>query len=71
MVHNQDLFVMGPEESILSDLIRRSLHKYVRMQVQQRIFGVDGINGDSGADVSVNNDKYLDTFLGFLLQESI
>ncbi|KAI9875215.1 MAG: hypothetical protein M1823_007523, partial [Watsoniomyces obsoletus] len=40
VIDNTDLFMVGPKERILSELVRRSLNEDVGMKIQQRELGV-------------------------------
>lgn len=71
MVHNQNLLVMSPEEGIGTDLVGRALDKDVGVEIEERVFGVGGIDGDGGADVAVDNDEDFDAFLRFLLEQAV
>lgn len=71
MIDNQYLFVMGPEEGILTNLIRRSLDKDIGMQIEERIFRICRIDRNSGSDIAEDNDEHFDTFFSFTLEKAI
>lgn len=71
MVHDQNLLVVRPEESSLSNLIGRALDKDVRVKVEQRVFSVRGVDGDRGANVTIHDNKNFDSLLGLSLEETI
>src|SRR5690242_20415839 len=71
MIDDANLLVVGPEEGVLADLVWRALNEDVWMEVEQGELGVLRIDGDSGTDVAVHDDKDLDALLGLALQQPV
>ena len=71
MVHNTNLLVMGEEELVFLELVRRSLNEDIGMKIQEGEFGVFRVDRNGGLDVSVNDDKDLNAFSGLLLKKSV
>ncbi len=68
VVHNHQFLVMGPEELILSKLIRTALNANVLVEIEKTPLSIFRVDGNGRLDVPVHNHKYLDAFLSLPLE---